>query len=352
MEDGGRTYNVIISIIKGLAIIGVVVGHCGMSSWLEAFVNQWHLATFFFVAGMCFKDKYASQPVSYIKRRVKSLYAPFVEFGLLFLVLHNVLYLVHCSGNAYTLREMGKELFNLTIRLTSNEPLMGAMWFCPVLLFTSIIMVLTRLAVCKLLNISGICKWGVFIPFLVFLVGYSAIQLHVKSPYCIWQNMVLSLVMWMGYWFRRYAKADGWDTAVHIAVAATGFILIALATSNGFMARLQPHSVNHEGAMALLLIPAMAGLSVHSLSVVLNKTCFKQALANIGNHSFSIMALHFLAFKAVNFAQVTCYGYNIERMTDFPGIGYGGLWGWGMAYVVAGIAIPLMSAHVYNTIKR
>lgn len=47
MEDGGRTYNVIISIIKGLAIIGVVVGHCGMSSWLEAFVNQWHLATFF-----------------------------------------------------------------------------------------------------------------------------------------------------------------------------------------------------------------------------------------------------------------------------------------------------------------
>ncbi len=160
MEDGGRTYNVIISIIKGLAIIGVVVGHCGMSSWLEAFVNQWHLATFFFVSGMCFKDKYASQPVSYIKRRVKSLYAPFVEFGLLFLVLHNVLYLVHCSGNAYTLREMGKELFNLTIRLTSNEPLMGAMWFCPVLLFTSIIMVLTRVVICKLLNMSSICKLG------------------------------------------------------------------------------------------------------------------------------------------------------------------------------------------------
>lgn len=302
---------------------------------------------------MCFKDKYASQPVSYIKRRVKSLYAPFVEFGLLFLVLHNVLYLVHCSGNAYTLREMGKELFNLTIRLTSNEPLMGAMWFCPVLLFTSIIMVLTRVVICKLLNMSSICKLGrVIVPFLVFLVGYFAIQLHVKSPYCIWQNMVLSLVMWMGYWFRRYAKADGWDTAVHIAVAATGFILIALATSNGFMARLQPHSVNHERAMALLLIPVMAGLSMHSLSVLLNRTCIKPALVYIGDHSFSIMALHFLAFKAVNFAQVTCYGYNIERMVDFPVIDYGGLWGWEMAYVVAGIAIPLMLAYVYNTIKR
>jgi hypothetical protein len=80
--------------------------------------------------------------------------------------------------------------------------------------------------------------------------------------------MVLSLVMWMGYWFRRYAKADGWDMAVHIAVAATGFILIVIATSYGFMARLQPHGVNHEGAMTLLLIPAMAGLSIYSLSAL------------------------------------------------------------------------------------
>lgn len=127
---------------------------------VRSFCQPMAFGDIFFVSGMCFKDKYASQPVSYIKRRVKSLYAPFVEFGLLFLVLHNVLYLVHCSGNAYTLREMGKELFNLTIRLTSNEPLMGAMWFCPVLLFTSIIMVLTRVVICKLLNMSSICKLG------------------------------------------------------------------------------------------------------------------------------------------------------------------------------------------------
>lgn len=150
--NGDREYDSAISIMKGIAIIGVVVGHCVLSSWIENFVNQWHLATFFFVAGMCFKDKYTSQPQLYIKRRIRSLYVPFVEFGLLYLALHNFLYWIHCVGNAYTFREMGCELFNLTIQLTSNEALMGAMWFCPTLLFTSIVMFFTQTKVDKALN--------------------------------------------------------------------------------------------------------------------------------------------------------------------------------------------------------
>ena len=50
--NGGREYDTTISTMKGIAIIGVVVGHCVLSSWIENFVNQWHLATFFFVAGI------------------------------------------------------------------------------------------------------------------------------------------------------------------------------------------------------------------------------------------------------------------------------------------------------------
>lgn len=61
-------HNPTISIMKGIAIIGVVAGHCGVSQWTENFVNQWHLAVFFFVAGMCFKEKYTLRPKLYIKR--------------------------------------------------------------------------------------------------------------------------------------------------------------------------------------------------------------------------------------------------------------------------------------------
>lgn len=347
-------YNSIISIMKGIAIIGVVVGHCGISQWTEGFVNQWHLATFFFVAGMCFKEKYAAQPKLYIKRRIKSLYVPFIEFGILFALLHNILYHIHCAGNEYSLTEIGKELFNLTIRLTSSEPLMGAMWFCPALLLTSIIMMLTQAIVNKSLNINTINnKWGgVIFPILIFIIGYTAIQLQIKSPYCMWQYMILSLIMWMGYWFKHYVKTGTWNTQTHIVVAITGFILIAFATSYGFMARLQPASINKECIAALILMPALAGLSVYSLSALLNRTRLKSTLAYIGDHSFSIMALHFLAFKAVNLVQIGFYGYDIERLAEFAVINYGNSWGWGLLYIIAGVAIPLMLAYTYNIIKR
>ncbi|MBP3504784.1 MAG: acyltransferase [Lachnospiraceae bacterium] len=342
-----------ISIMKCLAIVGVVVGHCGLSRWTEAFVNQWHLATFFFVAGMCFKDKYILQPKMYIKRRIKSLYVPFVEFGLLFLVIHNILYVIHCAGIEYTIHDIGQELFNLTIGLTSNEPLMGAMWFCPALLLTSIIMMLTRMFVCKWLYISGMSKsGGVMLPILIFLLGYTAIQLHFKSPYCIWQYMVLSFIMWMGYLFKHYVKTDTWNTNIHVIVTVTGFALITFATNYGFMARLQPASINKENIIALVLIPALAGLSIYCLSILLNRTKLRLALAYIGDHSFSIMALHFLAFKVVNFAQIEFYGYSVKCLVEFPVINYSSSWGWGLIYIVTGVALPLMLTYAYNTIKR
>lgn len=346
-------YNPVISIMKGLAIIGVVVGHCGLSLWSESFVNQWHLATFFFVVGLCFKDKYVLQSKLYIKRRIRSLYVPFVEFGLLFLVMHNALYMMHCIGNEYSIHEMGWELFNLTVLLTSDEPLMGAMWFCPALLFASIIMMLTKKLVCKDTDISMISKIEeILFPIIVLVVGYTAIQLHIKSPYCVWQYMVLSFIIWMGYWFKRYVKADYWSTMIHIVVATTGFTLIACATNYGFIARLQPACINKENIIVLILIPILAGLSVYSLATLLNKTKIQSVLAYIGDHSFSIMALHFLAFKIVNLVQICFNGYDIGRLVEFPVIDYGSLWGWACLYVVAGVSMPLILAYAYNIVKR
>lgn len=40
----------VFDIMKGLAIISVVAGHCSVPI-IEGFVNQYHLATFYFVAG-------------------------------------------------------------------------------------------------------------------------------------------------------------------------------------------------------------------------------------------------------------------------------------------------------------
>ena len=54
--------------MKGIAIISVVVGHVFVRTDIEEFVNQYHLAVFFFVAGYFFKDKYIQSPWQFIKK--------------------------------------------------------------------------------------------------------------------------------------------------------------------------------------------------------------------------------------------------------------------------------------------
>ena len=78
----------------------------------------------------------------------------------------------------------------------------------------------------------------------------------------------------------------------------------------------------------------------------------KHILAYIGDHSFSIMALHFLAFKAVNLAQIKIYGYDIKRLADFPVISYGSPWEWGLLYIIMGVSMPLILDYAYDAIKR
>lgn len=100
-----KAYNTSFSIMKGLAIISVVIGHCPSNPFIEDFVNQYHLAVFFFVAGYFFKTKYLSNMKKFVGKRVKSLYVPFVSFCLTFLLLHNFFYRIDLYSTPLTISE-------------------------------------------------------------------------------------------------------------------------------------------------------------------------------------------------------------------------------------------------------
>lgn len=92
MISNSKKYNPTFAIMKGIAIISVVIGHCPSNPFVEDFVNQYHLAVFFFVAGYFFKSKYLCNTKMFVSKRMKSLYVPFVSFCLVFLLLHNFFY--------------------------------------------------------------------------------------------------------------------------------------------------------------------------------------------------------------------------------------------------------------------
>ena len=74
-----------ISICKGLAIILMVIGHAEAPGAISAFIYEFHMPLFFITAGYFFNLKYLNDEATFVKRRLKGLYVPFVKWALFFL---------------------------------------------------------------------------------------------------------------------------------------------------------------------------------------------------------------------------------------------------------------------------
>ena len=200
--------NKVFSLMKGIAIISVVIGHCADSRhYLDCFVNQYHLAVFFFVAGYFFKENNVECAKTFISKRIKSLYIPFVLAGIGFLLLHKPLAWLNIYNPPITsITESFKALFDLCVRMVSTDPLLGAMWFCPALLWVSLIGVfafkLSNLFLLKQRLGNVYSKVFVFAS-LILIASIALHLLHLKSPYCIWQNIITSGIFLEGWIFKN-----------------------------------------------------------------------------------------------------------------------------------------------------
>lgn len=141
-----------IDYIKGIAIILMVLLHS--SRWIESgyvghLVCLFHMPVFFIVSGFCFKKQYLNDFKMFFIKRVKGLWIPFVKYGLLFLILHNLFYYLHIydsfygsyTGTASHLYIVNDFLMQLQriIRMVNNEQLLGGYWFLHALFYASLL---------------------------------------------------------------------------------------------------------------------------------------------------------------------------------------------------------------------
>lgn len=76
------------NIVKGLGILLVVIGHT-MSPWRD-FIYTYHMSLFFFVSGILYKEKYSFDFFCFLSRRMKTLWLPYIKYGILYIFLHNL----------------------------------------------------------------------------------------------------------------------------------------------------------------------------------------------------------------------------------------------------------------------
>ena len=88
-----------------------------------------------------------------------------------------------------------------------------------------------------------------------------------------------------------------------------------------------------------------------SQSLSITKCKLTTLIATIGEHSFSIMALHFLAFKLISFFIIISNHYDLSQMSKFPTIQTNNIL-WNLAYILSGVILPVIIAIFYSKIKR
>ena len=333
--------NSVFSIMKGVAIVSVVAGHCTPIPAIEVFVNQYHLAVFFFVAGFFFKEKYTVTPMIFIRKKLKRLYVPFVVAGIVCLLLHNLFYQLNIYGTELTMSQFKKEVFDTTIRMVSHEQLMGAMWVCPAMFMVSIIgLAGFKVASISRWKISLLAKQSAVFALIVFIGSACLYLFHLKSPYCIWQYMIISGIFFEGYLFGKLLPRI--LIKVKNAVLFVLFVvLILLLTQWGVYGRLQPDRINEENPLLVLFIGMAGAIMVYLLAKMLENYKMGKWIAICGEYSFSIMLLHFLSFKLVNLFQCWFYGYPLRKIADFPFISFD-VSAWMIFYVLSGTIIPIV----------
>lgn len=221
---------------------------------------------------------------------------------------------------------------------------MGAMWFCPALLLVSL------LSFGMMRATRRKPSWHRHACFAAaFAVGAACCHWGVKSPYCLWQYLQICGIFYAGHLFRRRERLLA-STRRRLACAAVACALLPVATACGLMARLQPGSINGENPAVLILVATAGSLGIYSLSALMARTAIGRALERVGNYSFSIMALHFLAFKAVSWLVCSAEGLDVQRLADFPVVTSSGDW-WA-AYLVAGIVLPMLTTYIIMRTKR
>lgn len=218
---------------------------------------------------------------------------------------------------------------------------MGAMWFCPTLLFASVIAGLTLWAGTKFPN----SRMGMTLLFMLLVISLAEIAMkvfHVKSPYSIWQNMVISGILFEGWLFRNYIEKYFLQTrnsllcSVGIIIA---FVIYAFQ-SHGCLFNLQSAHLKEVPAFYLLVMTFFASLMVYALAALLKTTILGKVIAVVGDHSFSIMMLHFLAFKLVSLLICIVKDVPLTEISSFPTIPYENI-GWLFAYTFVGCALPI-----------
>lgn len=354
--------NTVISICKAIAIILMVIGHAEAPGLLTNFIYTFHMPLFFIAAGYFFSRKYLSDPWTFISKRIKGLYLPFLKWSFIFLLLHNVWFhfgiLNETYGNwtggvthPYTLKSaLTRALMILTSMTGYDEFMAGAFWFFRGLLVASIVFLLLYLLLDRRTRLRPeMCVVCICLA-MVAITGVRA-YFGLKTPYFPnggWRETWGIFFFGIGVLFRTYESGIKENIWFSILFAA----LLCFAATQHWS------GMNNGAKMADLITLPLTGIAgfllVHHIARTIDRrdSRLRDLLVFIGDNTLYIFILHIICFKPVSMLKIWWYDLQFEQIGCHMVIHHNNTDFFWVFYSIAGVALPLLLLQAARALKR
>lgn len=332
-----KTRNKSVDIAKSLGIILVVLGHTDCLG--KNFIYQFHLPLFFFLSGYVFSEKYLDRPKEFIKKRVKSLYMPFVLLESLFLLFHNLFVkigLYNELSNTKLILNLKNIIVNFfkILTLGYGEQLAGPLYFLISLLEINILF-WCLLKISKKFKNKGylIC---ILISTILFFVGC-----YTKLPRMLSQSLIGLFFYSFGFLFKKIEKKIKFRLDFFIILS----IIVWVCSRYNFV-DISKLSITYK---PLLIISGLCG--TYLILYIANKLEFlnNKFILYCGENTLYVLAFHFLAFKIIVLIELIIYKVDFVKLGIFPA--YQQNLTWSIILTFFGVIIPLGINKLKDLIK-
>lgn len=352
-----------IDYMKGIAIFLVVLAHAGFAS---KFINLFHMSVFFIISGYCYHDFYSEDMKSvtlFIKKKLKSLYIPYIYSNLILICLHNLFYRLNIYTDnpgfvesdilnasyglisVYTTKDILYHII-MTLGFVDGEQLAGTLWFLRALFEVSILYVMIDFVSrkCKRYRTFLICISSIFI----MIIGYFLNTNNIHIITGVEQTFYYFIFFTIGV----LLQGINIEKPILFAHAHSIAIISAILTASVLFANnyLFAHALVAEPNSPIFYVTngVCGGYCLLAISKVLMRCHFAEFVAYMGRNSLHIMLWHFLAFKPVSFVYINFHDMPAYYLASFPVLKVRYLW---IIYGIAGIVLPLAVVYILQIIK-
>ena len=371
--------NTTISIAKGIAIILMVIAHAEAPGWLCRFIFEFHMPLFFITAGYFFSLKYLNDEATFVKKRVKGLYWPFVKWAVFFLIIHNWMFdlgiLNETFGNEaggvthpYSWHQMQQNLWTIVTAMAGYDAfLCGAFWFFRGLFVASILyLIIYKVVDAGLSRCEKWARWAGLrraTPYLICLImlllcgwktyeGLRVINL-VQGGY---RDMMGCFFFGCGFIFRQFVEEYHKATdRVYVSLPMTVVCgVIVFLFSKYLTANMNWRSTYTQ--FLSLPVPALLGfLMTYNISrwIDCTKGYVKRFLVYTGDHTLNIFIFHIISYKVVSLVKIWWYGLDPRQIGCHMVIhDYSQQDLFWILYTVAGVGIPLLGTWLTERVSK